>query len=261
MASGRRLFASSTAGSPRSSPTRPPPVTSSATRFCCLGWSTRTYTSTNPGAPIGRWSRAPPRLPRLAAGRRDGVRVSAETCPHYLAVAAEEVPEGGTQFKCCTPIRDAANRELLWQGLASGVLDCVVSDHSPCPPALKRFDTGDFGAAWGGIASLQLGLSVVWTHARRRGHALSNVVGWMADGPARLTGLRRKGRIAVGYDADLVAFAPDEPFVVDPDRLYHRHPVTPYAGAQLTGVVRTTWLRGEPVDLRPRGRLLSRGEA
>jgi allantoinase len=200
-------------------------------------------------------------LPLIAAARRGGVRVSAETCPHYLALAAEDVPEGGTQFKCCPPIREAANRELLWQGLASGVLDCVVSDHSPCPPALKRFDTGDFGAAWGGIASLQLGLSVVWTHARRRGHPLSDVVGWMADGPARLAGLRRKGRIAVGYDADLVAFAPDEPFVVDPDRLYHRHPVTPYAGAALTGVVRTTWLRGEPVDGGPRGRLLSRGEA
>ncbi len=198
-------------------------------------------------------------LPLLADARREGLRLSAETCPHYLALAAEEVPEGGTQFKCCPPIREAANRELLWQGLAAGRLDCVVSDHSPCPEALKRLETGDFGGAWGGIASLQLGLAVVWTHARRRGHTLSDVVGWMASAPAGLLGLERKGRIAVGYDADLVAFAPDEPFVVDPKRLHHRHPVTPYAGVKLTGVARTTWLRGEPVDGTARGRLLLKG--
>jgi allantoinase len=200
-------------------------------------------------------------LPLIAAARHDGVRVSAETCPHYLALAAEDVPAGGTQFKCCPPIRDSANRDLLWRGLAAGVVDCVVSDHSPCPPAMKRLDTGDFGAAWGGIASLQLGLAVTWTHARRRGHTLSDVVSWMATGPARLVGLSRKGRIAVGCDADLVAFAPDEPLVVDPHRLHHRHPVTPYAGARLTGAVRATWLRGEPVGGTPHGRLLSRGAA
>jgi allantoinase len=208
-------------------------------------------------------------LPLIAAARQHGVRITAETCPHYLALAAEDVPDGATQYKCCPPIRDKANRDALWHGLTGGVIDCVVSDHSPCPPALKRFDSGDFGAAWGGIASLQLGLAVVWSAARSRGHTLSDVVGWMAKAPARLAGLRHKGRIAVGYDADLVAFAPDEPFVVDPVRLHHRHPVTPYAGSRLTGVVRATWLRGEPVDGTrgepvdgtPRGRLLSRGEA
>ncbi|HEX2772626.1 MAG TPA: allantoinase AllB [Micromonosporaceae bacterium] len=194
----------------------------------------------------------------LAAARRDGVRVTAETCPHYLSLAAEDVPDGATQFKCCPPIREGANREALWQGLAAGVLDCVVSDHSPCPPELKRLDSGDFADAWGGIASLQLGLPVVWTQARRRGHRLADVVRWMAGRPAEIAGLRRKGRIAPGYDADLVAFAPDESFVVDPARLHHRHPVTPYAGQRLHGVVHRTWLRGSPVDDEPRGRLLSR---
>jgi allantoinase len=200
-------------------------------------------------------------LPLIAAARRDGVRVSAETCPHYLALSASAVPAGATQFKCCPPIRDTQNRDLLWRGLAAGVVGCVVSDHSPCPPDLKHPDTGDFAAAWGGIASLQLGLAVVWTHAHERGHTLSDVVGWMASAPAELVGLERKGRIAVGYDADLVAFASDETFVVDPQRLHHRHPVTPYAGARLTGVVRATWLRGALVDGSPRGRLLSRGSA
>jgi allantoinase len=196
-------------------------------------------------------------LPLLADARRDGIRVTAETCPHYLALAAEEVPDGATQFKCCPPIRDAANREALWRALADGVLDCVVSDHSPCPPALKR---GDFAEAWGGIASVQLGLPVVWTGARRRGYGLADVVRWMARRPAEVAGVPGKGRIAVGYDADLVAFAPDETFVVDPARLHHRHPVTPYAGRVLDGVVRRSWLRGAPVaGGEPRGRLLAAG--
>jgi allantoinase len=197
-------------------------------------------------------------LPLLRAARADGVRVSAETCPHYLALVAEEVADGATEFKCCPPIREAVNREALWEGLRSGAIDCVVSDHSPCPPELKRPD-GDFAAAWGGIASVQLGLPVVWTQARRRGLSLSDVVRWMAAHPADLAGLLRKGRVQVGHDADLVAFAPDEEFTVDPARLHHRHPITPYAGAQLSGVVKQTWVRGRPVDGEPRGRLLSRG--
>ena len=197
-------------------------------------------------------------LSSLAAARQRGVQVTAETCPHYLTLTAEQVPDGATMFKCCPPVRDERNREALWQGLASGVIDCVVSDHSPCPPDLKRPDTGDFAAAWGGIASLQLGLPVVWTQARRRGHPLADVARWMAQHPAQLVGLAGKGRIAAGCDADLVAFAPDEEVVVDPAALHHRHPVTPYAGARLTGAVRATWLRGEPVDGVPRGRLLTR---
>ncbi|MFE9693874.1 allantoinase AllB [Micromonospora sp. NPDC005806] len=199
-------------------------------------------------------------LPLLAQARAAGVRVSAETCPHYLTLAADEVPDGATEFKCCPPIRGSGNQERLWAALAAGLVDCVVSDHSPCPPALKCADTGDFTAAWGGIASVQLGLPAVWTAARRRGHSLADVVRWMATNPAALVGLRRKGRIAVGCDADLVAFDPDAPFTVDPAALHHRHPVTPYAGQVLTGVVRATWLRGMPVtpDGPPRGRLLDR---
>src|SRR5207248_4306222 len=134
---------------------------------------------------------------------------------------------------CCPPIREAANQDTLWAALGDGRLDCVVSDHSPCPARLKR---GDFAAAWGGIASVQLGLPVVWTQARRRGYGLADVVRWMARRPADLAGIAGKGRIATGYDADLVAFAPDETFVVDPARLRHRHSVTPYAGRRLSGV-------------------------
>jgi allantoinase len=175
------------------------------------------------------------------------------------------VPDGATEFKCCPPIRDAVNREALWRGLEAGVIDCVVSDHSPCPPALKG--SGDFGAAWGGIASLQLGLSALWTVARQRGRTLADVAGWMAAAPAALARLPGKGRLAVGCDADLVAFDPDDSYVVDPARLQHRHPVTPYAGRTLTGRVRQTWLRGNAVldeaggFGEPAGRLLSRGEA
>jgi len=201
-------------------------------------------------------------LPLLAQARRDGVRVSAETCPHYLTFDAASVPDGATQFKCCPPIRDAANRDRLWQGLADGLIDLVASDHSPCPPGLKRFDSGDFGAAWGGIASLQLSLSAVWTAARSRGHGLADVVRWMAERPAALAGLAGKGRITPGADADFAVFAPDERFLVDPERLRMRHPVTPYAGLRLAGVVRSTWLRGREVDgSEPRGTLLTRGAA
>jgi allantoinase len=189
------------------------------------------------------------------------VRVTAETCPHYLSFAAEEIPDGATQFKCCPPIRDAANRDALWRGLTAGQIDCVVSDHSPCTADLKRPDTGDFAGAWGGIASLQLGLPAVWTAARQRGVPLTEVVRWMAERPAALAGLARKGALAAGRDADLCAFAPDDSFVVDATTLKHRNPVSAYDGRRLTGVVRQTWLRGRIIAGGPAGRLLSRTES
>ena len=202
-------------------------------------------------------------LPLLAAARAEGLPVTAETCPHYLALAAEEVPAGATTYKCCPPIRDRANRDLLWEGLRAGIIDCVVSDHSPCPPALKQLPAGDFGLAWGGIASLQLALPVVWTSGRERGFGLADLARWMAAAPAEIAGLPAKGAIAVGRDADLVAFAPDEEFVVEPGLLRHRHKLTPYLGRRLSGVVRRTWLRGQPVfgapaqpPERPAGELL-----
>jgi allantoinase len=200
-------------------------------------------------------------LPLIAAARAEGVRLTVETCPHYLTLAAEEVPDGAGEFKCCPPIREAANRDLLWRALADGTIDCVVTDHSPSTPDLK---TGDFATAWGGISGLQLGLAAVWTEARRRGHTLEDVARWMSARPAALVGLDgRKGAIAPGRDADFAVLAPDETFTVDPAALQHRNPVTAYAGRTLSGEVRSTWLRGERVyaDGRftePKGRLLTR---
>ena len=203
-------------------------------------------------------------LPMIARAKAAGLPITAETCPHYLTLTAEEVPDGDTRFKCCPPVREAGNRDALWAGLADGVIDAVVSDHSPSTEDLKRLDTGDFGQAWGGIASLQLGLPVVWTEARRRGHGLTDVLTWMSARPAALAGLTGKGGITPGADADLVVFAPDEPYTVDVGRLHHRNPVTPYAGRALTGAVRATWLRGKLIETstetEPQGRLLSRDE-
>ena len=198
-------------------------------------------------------------LDRIAAAKRHGVRLTVETCPHYLTLSAEEIPAGATVFKCCPPIREAGNRDTLWQGLDAGVIDFVVSDHSPAPAELKTAGGGDFAEAWGGIASLQLGLPLVWTEARRRGIRLERVVEWMSAAPARRVGLTSKGRIAEGAAADLAIVAPDATFTVDAAALEHRHPISPYDGCELTGVVRGTFLAGVPVDRsRPAGRLLRR---
>jgi allantoinase len=198
-------------------------------------------------------------LPLLREARAQGVDVSVETCPHYLTLAAEEVPDRATEFKCCPPIRDISNRELLWSGLASGDIDFVVTDHSPSPAELK---VADFSRAWGGVSSLQVGLAAVWTAARERGIPLTDVVRWMATAPADRVGLPRKGRIEVGADADLAVLAPEETFVVDVSRLHHKNQVSAYAGRTLHGVVRRTFLAGvevDPVVGEPRGRLLARG--
>lgn len=187
-------------------------------------------------------------LPELMAARERGVRVSVETCPHYLCFGAEEIPDGATEFKCAPPIRGRGNRQRLWDGLRSGVIDLVASDHSPCPPALKHRDHGDFLRAWGGIASLQVGPAAVWTEARTRGFSPLDLVTWFADRPAGLAGLgARKGRIAVGCDADFASWDPDVRWTVEAHELLHRHPVTPYLGRTLTGRVRATWLRGQLV--------------
>jgi allantoinase len=186
-------------------------------------------------------------LPMIVAAKAEGLPVTVETCPHYLTLAAERVPEGGTQFKCCPPIRGEANRQMLWQGLLDGTIDSIVSDHSPCTVEAKQLDSGDFGAAWGGIASVQLGLPVIWTEIARRGLTLSDLLRWMAIGPAALLGLTDRAAIEVGRRADLCIFAPDEHFVVEPALLRHRNPISPYAGLRLRGVVRQTWLRGKPI--------------
>ncbi len=187
-------------------------------------------------------------LPLIRAARAEGLPFTAETCPHYLHFAAEDIRDGATAFKCAPPIRERSNRELLWAALGEGVLDLVASDHSPCTPALKKQELGDFMAAWGGISGLQLGLSVTWSGASARGFTLQQVVKWMCEAPARLAGLEhKKGRIAPGFDADLVIFEPEAKFQVDLARIQHKHKLTPYADAGLTGVVTSTYVRGERV--------------
>jgi len=187
-------------------------------------------------------------LPLIRSAKDDGLPLTVETCPHYLCLTAEEVPEGATEWKCAPPIRERENRELLWAGLESGVIDFVTSDHSPCTPHLKKPAEGDFCGAWGGIASLQLGLPSVWAQAHARGMSLTQLVALMSERPARLAGVeRRKGRIARGFDADLAAFSPDGYTTVARDALQFRHKVSPYIGREVLGQIEKTWLRGQPI--------------
>jgi allantoinase len=187
-------------------------------------------------------------LELLRSARGQGLPLSAETCPHYLHFAAEDIPDGRTEFKCAPPIRERANREALWAALDQGVLDLVASDHSPCSPALKKLEQGDFEQAWGGVAGLQLALSVTWTGAHKRGFGIERVIGWMCEAPARLAGLQdKKGRLTPGSDADITIFRDGESFTVEPSRLLHRHKISPYAGNELRGVVEATFSRGRMV--------------
>lgn len=198
----------------------------------------------------------------LRDAKARGLPLTAETCPHYLGLAAEEVPDGATAYKCAPPIRSRTNQDFLWAALQEGTLDFVVTDHSPCVPALKKLETGDFMAAWGGIASLQLGLRSVWTEAHRRGIPLETVIRWMSTATADFLGRSERGRIQVGAPADLVAFDPDRETVLSAASLLHRHPTSPWVGRRLRGSVRRTWLRGEiiaveeRVDGAPTGRIL-----
>ena len=185
-------------------------------------------------------------LPRLAAARAEGLPITVETCPHYLSFAAESIADGATAFKCCPPIRGEGNRDLLWQGLADGVIDLIASDHSPATRELKLGHGGDFGLAWGGISGLQLSLPAVWTAARARGITLERVLHWMSRATADFVGLPA-GQISVGAAADLVAFAPEEPFTVNVDTLRHKNRVSAFDGATLFGRVHTTWLAGNVI--------------
>lgn len=191
-------------------------------------------------------------LEELEAARAEGLPLTVETCPHYLFFEAESIPDGATQFKCAPPIRDAANRDALWQGLRDGTIDLVATDHSPCPPEMKCFETGSFRSAWGGISSLSIALPVLWTEASKRGFAMTDVARWMAEAPAKLAGLdNRKGRIAPGLDADLVIFDPNAEFDVTRERLLFRHPCTLYLGHRLKGEVKATLARGRPTTPEP----------
>ena len=187
-------------------------------------------------------------LADLESARQENLPITVETCPHYLYFNAGEIPDGGTQFKCAPPIRSALNQARLWEALRSGRIDMIATDHSPCPPELKRFETGDFRKAWGGISSLSASLPAIWTEARERGFRITDVIRWMAEQPAKLAGFDRiKGCIAPGYDADLIIFDPDAEFVIGQDDLHFRHPCSPYLGERMKGKVQSTLLRGEVV--------------
>lgn len=187
-------------------------------------------------------------LPLLKAAKAESLPLTVETCPHYLTFAAEEIPDGATHFKCCPPVRERENREKLWEALADGVIDMIVSDHSPCTADLKLLETGDFLEAWGGIAALQFSLPVIWMQANKRGFGLHELTRWMSAAPAKLAGLeKRKGRLETGFDADIVIWNPEKEFKVETENIYFKNKITPYAGMNLRGVVETTFVRGQKV--------------
>ncbi|WP_309068039.1 allantoinase AllB [Microbacterium sp.] len=196
-------------------------------------------------------------LADVRAAQAEGVRITVETCPHYLALREEDVPDGSGVFKCCPPIRDGANRDRLWEGVLDGTIAAIVSDHSPATADLKQ--KSDLGEAWGGIAGVQTGLSAVWTEARRRGIPLERILPLFTTGPADLVRLPDRGRIAVGAPAHLAVFDPDLPFTVDAAELEYRNKLSPWHGADLTGAVTETWLHGRAVYRRGEGVLVRAG--
>ncbi|KAI0747201.1 allantoinase [Daedaleopsis nitida] len=191
-------------------------------------------------------------LPLVRAAKAAGRPLTAETCFHYLALAAPRIPHGRPEFKCCPPIRGEGNRAALWAALADGTLDCVVSDHSPCVAALKLLDERDLMRAWGGISTLGLGLSLLWTEARQRGFPVERLVDWLSVRTARHAGLEdRKGALKVGLDADLVVWDPDAQITVTKESLNFKNKLTPYEGLTLRGKVEKTYLRGRLVYAGP----------
>lgn len=187
-------------------------------------------------------------FPALRTAKKFGLPITVETCPHYLHFAAEDIPDGATEFKCCPPIRERENRERLWEALRDGTIDFIVSDHSPCPPEMKLREEGDFMKAWGGISSLQLRLPIMWTEANPRGFTLEKLAECLCGAPARQVGLNHlKGSLKPGADADVVIWNPEREFKVGPSMIHHRHKLTPYAGEILRGVVEKTFLRGQMV--------------
>lgn len=204
-------------------------------------------------------------LPMLRRARDEGLPLTVETCPHYLTFAADEIADGATHFKCCPPVRERENREKLWAAVADGTIDMVVSDHSPCAPALKMSDSGDFLNAWGGISALQFGLPVMWTNLKARGFGIHDLTRLMSAGPAKLAGLgNRKGRLAAGFDADIAIWNPEKEFKINDGSIRHRHKLTPYSGMTLLGVVEATYVRGRPVfvsgdfeDVPPKGTIFA----
>ena len=210
-------------------------------------------------------------LPAIRAAKAEGVALTVETCPHYLTIVAEDIPDGASEFKCCPPIRESGNQDLLWEGIVDGTIDAIVSDHSPSTVDLKRSGGGDFGLAWGGIAGLQVGLSAVWTEARGRGIPLETLLPLFTTGPASVAGLTGAGVIETGAPAHLTVFGVDDPFLIEAARLLHKNPITAYDHRVLTGKIRRTWLRGRSIYNvteggageaprfrgKPRGRLLS----
>lgn len=203
-------------------------------------------------------------LDLLRSARGEGLPITVETCPHYLTLTAEDIAIGSTHFKCCPPVRERENREKLWDAVADGTIDMIVSDHSPCTPELKKQDTGDFMDAWGGISALQFSLPVMWTNFKDRGFDLNDLVRLMSEAPARLAGLEnRKGKLESGYDADIVVWDPNATFTVNPELVYHRHKLTPYSGRDVYGRVESVYVRGEPVYDRgefasePAGKLIT----
>lgn len=186
-------------------------------------------------------------IEQIRNAKQKGLPLTAETGQHYLFFTAEQIADGATAWKCAPPIREKENNEQLWKALKEGIIDFVATDHSPAPPELKELVSGDFMKAWGGISSIQFALPVLWTAAQLHGGTISDIAKWLCERPALLPRLQSKGKIAKGYDADLVVWNPEKSFTVTEETIHHKHKITPYLNEELYGVVEQTWIGGEKV--------------